>query len=126
MAQILLVEPDIKLGKVYSQFLIDQGNEVSWRTTAQSALTSVDEQTPDLIILELQLAAHNGIEFLYEFRSYKDWQVIPVLIHSQVPPLLKAISPMLWDQLGIVGYLYKPATKLRDLARSVEKVLVPA
>lgn len=126
MAKILLVEPDIQLGRTYCRYLQIVGNhEVQWRTTAQSALSVVDEHKPDLIILELQLAAHNGIEFLYEFRSYKDWKNIPVLIHSQVPPLLKAISPMLWDELGITGYYYKPSTKLKDLARAIDTVLLP-
>lgn len=120
MADILLIEPDIKLGKVYSRYLEKEGGHtITWSTTAQAALHSIDNSNPDLVILELQLAAHNGIEFLYEFRSYKDWQDIPVLVHSQVPPLLKAISPMLWDELRISGYFYKPNTKLSDLARAV-------
>ena len=126
MARILLIEPDIRLGNIYSQYLESQAHEIVWCTAAQTALSSVDEHHPDIIILELQLTAHNGIEFLYEFRSYKDWQAIPVIVHSHVPPLLKAISPMLWNQLGIVSYYYKPATKLRDLARAVETTLIPA
>ncbi|MGZ6004817.1 MAG: response regulator [Candidatus Saccharimonadales bacterium] len=126
MTKILLIEPDINLGRIYQHFLQAVGHEVRWRTTAQAALTSVDANKPALVVLELQLAAHNGIEFLYEFRSYQDWQSIPVIIHSQVPPLLKAISPMLWDELGIAGYYYKPSTKLKDLARAVDSVLTPA
>lgn len=122
MAKILLIEPDIQLGKIYNRYL-EQKHDVAWRTTAQTALNSVDENKPDLIILELQLTAHNGIEFLYELRSYKDWQDIPVIIHSHVPPLLKAISPMLWSELGIAGYYYKPSTKLHDLGLAVESAL---
>lgn len=123
MAKILLVEPDAKLAKIYQRFLEMVGHDVYWQATAQTALNSLDKHRVDLIILELQLKAHNGIEFLYELRSYKDWQTTPVLIHSQVPPVLKAISPMLWDDLGIVDYLYKPATKLVTLQRNVASIL---
>ncbi len=126
MAQILLVEPDIKLGDIYKRYLENYGHKVRWRTTAQAALKAIDERQPDLVLLEIQLSLHNGIEFLYEFRSYKDWQPIPVIVHSQVSPILKAISPMLWDQLAVSKYLYKPVTKLSDLLRSVEATFVPA
>ena len=126
MAQILLIEPDIKLGDIYKQYLETGGHQVEWRTTAQAALTTIDKHRPDLVLLEIQLSLHNGIEFLYEFRSYKDWHDIPVIVHSQVSPVLKAISPMLWDQLTVSKYLYKPITKLSDLLRSVEATLVPA
>jgi two-component system OmpR family response regulator len=126
-SKILLLEPDIRLGQIYQQTLELAGHEVFRQTSAQTALNAVDKHQPDLIILELQLTAHNGVEFLYELRSYNDWQKIPVLIHSQVPPVLKAVSPMLWRELGIVGYLYKPSTKLINLQRSVDTILaVPA
>lgn len=123
MAQILLIEPDVKLGAIYQDFLQTRGHKVNWRTTAQAALHSVDKNRPEAILLEIQLARHNGIEFLYELRSYQDWQNIPVIVHSQVPPVLKAISPMLWEQLEIVEYLYKPTTKLADLSRAIDSVL---
>jgi DNA-binding NtrC family response regulator len=48
MAKILLVEPDIKLGKIYCQYLEMQGHKIVWRTTAQSALIQVDEFGPDV------------------------------------------------------------------------------
>ncbi len=124
--KLLLIEPDIKLGKIYHQFLEMAGHEVSWCTKAQMALHKVDEFSPDLIILEIQLPRHNGVEFLYELRSYNDWQSMPVIINSNVPPILKAISPMLWDELGIAGYYYKPSTKLSDLLQAVEAVSITA
>lgn len=120
--KILLIEPDIQLGKIYCQYLEMAGHKVDWTTSAQAALHKMDELKPSLVIVELQLPAHNGIEFLYEFRSYSDWQNIPVIIHSNVPPMLKAISPMLWEELGIAGYYYKPSTKLRDILQAVESV----
>jgi DNA-binding response OmpR family regulator len=123
MAKILLIEPDIKLGKIYEQTLKLAGHKVFWQTSAQTALNIVDKHQPNLIILELQLSSHNGVEFLYELRSYDDWRDIPVLIHSHVPPVLKAISQMLWSDLGIAGYLYKPSTKLINLQRNVDSLL---
>ena len=126
MARILLIEPDRVLGEIYESSLRHRGHEVVWRTSAQAAIAACDEQLPDAIVLELQLPSHNGVEFLYELRSYGDLQAVPVIVLSHVPPVLRALSPVLWEQLGISAYLYKPLIKLTDLFRSVDRVLAPA
>lgn len=63
MAHILLVEPDISLGKLYTSSLELSGYSVSHCRTAQDAITSADENIPDLVLLEIEIAIHNGIEF---------------------------------------------------------------
>ncbi len=85
---------------------------------------AADKTKPDLVILELQLIEHSGIEFLYEFRSYPEWQAIPVLVLSQVPPSEFAASRQLMtDDLGVRTYLYKPRTSLRQLLANVSEQL---
>ncbi len=126
MAKVLLVEPDRYLANNIQMALRHFGHTVKACHTAQSAIHQTDVNRPDVIILELQLPVHNGIEFLYELRSYYDWQQLPVIVYSQVPPTLKAISSMLWRQLHIAAYHYKPFTKLAELAASVDNVLVSA
>ncbi len=123
MPQILLIEPDYVLAKTYSRALITAGYQVQAVPTAQAAITAADTQTPDLVILELQLVEHSGIEFLYEFRSYADWQAVPVIIQSQVPHGEFADSrQLLHDELGVKDYLYKPQTSLRLLIRTVNEL----
>jgi len=123
MAKVLLVEPDVLLGQTYSAALKQADHLVTWCQTAQQAIQTIDSKSPDIVILELQLAMHNGIEFLYEFRTYNDWQQVPVIVLSHVLPTLKAMSPVLWDHLHIAAYHYKPLTKLSELTRSVDRVL---
>lgn len=126
MARVLLLEPDTILGHTYATALGQSSHKVIWCQTAQDAISDIDVHLPDIVVLELQLALHNGIEFLYEFRSYADWHHIPVIILSHVPPGLQAISDVLWDHLNVVAYHYKPMTKLVDLIKSVDSTLVPA
>lgn len=123
MAHIVLLEPDKILGQTYRDALTKQNHSVDWVRSSQAAIGACDKQTPDLVILELQLAMHNGVEFLYEFRSYKDLQNVPVIVSSSVSPTLKAISTVLWDDVHIAAYHYKPLTRLADLIDSVDKVL---
>ncbi|HEX7368327.1 MAG TPA: hypothetical protein VF261_01570, partial [Candidatus Saccharimonadales bacterium] len=81
-----------------------------------------DAAAPDLVILEMQLVSHSGVEFLYEFRSYPEWQRVPVLVHSVVPPgEFQGSRQLLCEHLGVERYLYKPRTSLAKLLRTVDE-----
>jgi DNA-binding response OmpR family regulator len=118
--KILLVEPDVVLAKTYIRALEHAGHKVIAAGTAQAAIHAADIRTPDLVILEMQLVSHSGIEFLYEFRSYEDWREIPVLAHSQVP-MAEFVDTweLLQTELGVAKYLYKPRTTLAKLLQTV-------
>lgn len=88
------------------------------------AINVADKKRPDLIIMELQLAAHNGIEFLYELRSYPDWQSVPVIINSLVPPTEFSSNEVFWREMTVRAYLYKPQASLAKLLRTVQACLV--
>jgi DNA-binding response OmpR family regulator len=127
MARILLLEPDQVLAEAYRQALQQQGHSVVLSTSAQTAVLVADDHRPDLVILELQLVEHSGIEFLYEFRSYADWQDIAVIIQSQVPPGEFAANwPLIKAELNIASYLYKPLTSLKELTEAVDAELALA
>ncbi len=120
---ILLIEPDRLLAGTYRQVLQTAGHSVVMCASAQSAVFAADAIKPDLVILELQLIEHSGIEFLYEFRTYPEWQSIPVILHTNVPPKEFSGSwDMLKEQLGVAAYYYKPLTTLRTLMRAVNDV----
>lgn len=116
---ILLIEPDTILAKLYRTSLERAGHAVTVADGAQAAVNKLNGQLPDLIVAELQLVEHNGVEFLYELRSYPEWQTIPLLVHSLVPPTALELTPLQQDRLGIIGHLYKPATSLQQLRRQV-------
>lgn len=117
MAGILLLEPDALLARTYSRSLEAAGHTVHCQKDAQKALTILDENQIDIIILELQLAGHNGVEFLYELRSYPDWDDIPVMLHTMVPVAHPGLGRTFWKELGISEYQYKPQTSLQQLVQ---------
>lgn len=124
MAQILLIEPDRLLAESYVQALQHAGHDVQAAGGAQAAVLSADAIPPDLVILELQLVEHSGIEFLYEFRSYPEWQKTPVLIQTNVPPSEFTDNwQLLQEELGVRAYLYKPRTSLDRLLATVNEHL---
>jgi len=125
MARILLIEPDKLLAETFKGRLEKAGYAVHVAHSAQQAVDRADNNKPDVIILELQLSNHNGVEFLYELRSYPEWQHIPVIILSNVPPNEIGTDSKTMQQLGIVNYLYKPRTTLAQLVAGIE-VVIPA
>jgi DNA-binding response OmpR family regulator len=124
MADILLIEPDIRLARTYALALQSAGHSVRTAATGQAAVCLADELRPDVVVLELQLVAHSGIEFLYEFRSYTDWHDVPVLVVSHVPPAeFEASHKLLHGRLGVSDYHYKPRLTLRTLQAAVDNAL---
>ncbi len=121
---ILLVEPDKILAKSLCNSFEKAGHKIIWKRTAQTALDGLDEQFPDVIVLEIQLGLHNGIEFIYEIKSYPEWQHIPIIIHTmnqytQAPDFTEPFK-----QLGVEIILYKPRTATKQLMEVLQTIRV--
>lgn len=120
MTYVLLVEPDKLLGDTYKKALKRNGLKVELVSSAQSAIHFLDSHTPMVIVLEIQLAKHNGVEFLYELRSHQDWRDIPVIVNSMVPDNILGLTDGVQKQLGIDKVLYKPKTTLTELLELID------
>lgn len=120
---ILLIESNKILAQTYQTALESAGYKVDLAANAQAAIAGADEGRPDLVILELELARHNGIEFLYEFRSYTDWQSVPVIINSSIKPEKFLSSQKQLELLGVSRYLYKLNASLDTLVAAVASEL---
>lgn len=118
--QILLVEPDTILAGTYVAALEKAGHRVMHAKGSQEAVQAADETLPDLVILEPQLARHNGVELLYEFRSYTEWQHIPCLILTTMPVEVLRRNTALPDVLKVHAVLQKSQTTLADLVQAAE------
>jgi len=120
--KILLIEPDAVLAASYTTALEAAGHTVAHAHSAQQAVMLADEHKPGLVILEPQMARHNGIEFLYEFKSYPEWQRIPVIVLTSMPPSELEKLSVLRTQLSVVEVLGKSQTSLTDLSVAVASV----
>jgi DNA-binding response OmpR family regulator len=96
------------------------GHRVDWCYDLQQALDCADANCPDVIVLDLMLCGRSGIEFLYEFRSYPDWQSIPVIIFSNITSRDLGRSTVGFRQLNVSAYHYKPTTSLEELSESID------
>lgn len=123
MAQVLLLEPDKLLANTFVQALKTARISTNWVSKAQDAIIAMDTKRPKLIIVELQLTNHNGVEFLYELRSHIDLKDIPVILHSIIPAVDLGLDTATKQRLHIIDYWYKPQTSLQELVSQTKKVL---
>jgi DNA-binding response OmpR family regulator len=120
MANVLLIEPNKVLARTYARALTQAGHQVCHARGAQEAIDEADAHTPDVIVLEPQLAGQDGIAFLHELRSYGEWQAVPVILHTYLAPSrLEAVKGIIARDLGVTICLYKPKTTLEQLIRVV-------
>lgn len=122
MAKVLLIEPNKILAQQYAGALKKAGHDITIKSDAQSAIVSADAERPDVIVLELLLANHGGVEFLYELRSYGEWQSIPVVILSRIDTK-SVLDDKLAKGLNVAQVLYKSETSLGRLMGVVDSVL---
>ncbi len=118
---LLLIEPDKILADIYRSALVKNQYNVVIVSNAQAGIYAVDKLLPDLIILELQLTKHSGVEFLYELRSYSEWQNIPVIILSMVNfSEFKNSSNILFNNLKVKAYYHKLTTSVSELLEIIQ------
>lgn len=123
MKTVLLIESDkILAGNIESGFKKLQ-LKVDWQVDPQSAMDNADKKAPDIIVLDLLLAGRSGVEFLYEFRSYPEWEDTPIILYSSISAEELSESAPGFGHLNIQDFLYKPNTPLYELMRVVRKSL---
>ncbi|HSW79063.1 MAG TPA: response regulator [Candidatus Babeliales bacterium] len=126
MAEVLILDTDRQFSKNLAKYLGGEGHSATAYVEPQQAILGVDTKHPHIIILDLILAGRSGIEFLYELRSYPEWQNTPVLVVSRLSSDEVFSFQPAFRQLNVSDYLNKTTTSLSDLREKIEQVLMPA
>lgn len=121
MRNVIIIEPDRIIAKCIAESLSKQNIESRIASNAQEAVVLADSRTPDAVIIEISLPGHSGSEFIYEFRTYDDWQDVPIVIYSSMDiEFIKQIYD--WTLLEPIEYLYKPDRSLSELVELVDEM----
>lgn len=116
----LLIEHNRTLGLLYKKAIErDCSTNVVWFGDPQDAIAYCDKNRPDIIICDLFLNTHSGMEFLYEFRSYSDWQNVRIILITHHLESKKIISKKILKELGVEQFIFMPEKALRDLVVAV-------
>ena len=80
MKKILLIEDDKWYAESLSRMLDEF--EIKITDSAEKSIEIIDQDVPDVICLDLNLGAKNGLSLLHELQSYIDTRKIPIVILS--------------------------------------------
>ena len=78
--RILLVEDDVDLARLYRSVLRLAGFNAQHAADGWSALRAIDDDPPDLIVLDIHLPGLRGDELLNELSSRPDTRQIPAIV----------------------------------------------
>jgi len=121
MKRILVVEDKATSRELLRTVLERQGYFVMEAANGQEALRRVNKDSPDLVLLDLQIPSPNGYEVLKEIRGNRHLAHIPVVALTA--------SAMQGDReralaAGFTGYIAKPVA-LAQLRDEVSRLLGP-
>jgi CheY-like chemotaxis protein len=86
--KVLLVEDDVDLALLYRGVLRMSGFEAVHVVDGISALRLLEEEVPDLIVVDMNLPVLNGDQLLREIAGHADLRHIPAIVvtGSDIPP----------------------------------------
>lgn len=118
--KILIIEDDTFLQGLTANKLQAEGFEVNTASNGNEALTNLDQEMYDAIILDLMLPDISGFEILKQIRSRETNNKLPVLIFSNLSDD-KDIKQGL--DLGATDFLVKANFTLEELVEKVKNAI---
>ena len=120
MSRVLLIEDEPWLGELYVQ-LLEGEHSVTWLRDGYEAMDHIDQQRPDIIVLDILLPWASGIQLLHELAGYDDTARIPVILFSAALP--DNLSEEVLQSYGVVATLDKTAVKPRQVLKTINGAL---
>ncbi|CAN5370369.1 two-component system response regulator BaeR [soil metagenome] len=109
--QILIVEDEIKIAEILSDYLAQAGFSVTHKDTGEGVVAIVRSTPPDLILLDVMLPVVDGLEICKEIRKFSEVPII--MISARVEELDRLIGL----ELGADDYICKPFSPREVVAR---------
>ena len=119
LQRILVVEDDVSLANLEADMLSARGYVVSIATSGERAITALQQEIPDLLLLDLDLSgATTGWDVLRVLRGYSS---APVLLTSAESAIRSSIR-MRGEPRSTLDHLPKPYP-LQALLKRIERML---
>jgi CheY-like chemotaxis protein len=111
---ILVVDDDPDICALVNKALSQEGHIVINASSGREGLALIDAQTPDLLMLDLQMPEQGGLEVLKILRSNPATAVLPVIL---LTALDDEVNTRAGFDLGATDYLTKPFSMPQLAAR---------
>lgn len=103
--KILIVEDDLDLAEMLSAYFRVQGYNVVNASWGEDGIRLVEEDLPDIVVLDIRLPDIDGYEVCRQIRKIRKAQHLPVIFLTEKREREDKLSGL---ELGAVDYITKP------------------
>jgi DNA-binding response OmpR family regulator len=117
---IILIEDDETLARSLSKAFEESGFDITVATDGGQGLAKVEENKPDLLLLDLTLPTLDGISILKTLRAKAEFEDLPIIIltnRDDIESLEASITS------GVHDFIIKHEWKLEDIVGLAKKRL---
>src|SRR5437660_1999126 len=115
-ARILVAHDDQSLVRTLSWILKQHGYEVIAAPGGEGLLAKLEEQRPNLLLLDIMMPKVDGLQLLERLKGDERFKDLPVLMVSSMPPEEATVKSL---GLGAADFIAKPF-RVRELLARVE------
>ncbi len=115
MPKIMVVDDEASIRMLYREEFEDEKYEVVEAEDGDGLLEKIDTESPDVIVLDIKMAAYDGLDLLQEIRQ--KFQELPVIISSAYGAYKGDYKTLAAD------YYVVKSSDLSELKQKVKKAL---
>jgi DNA-binding response OmpR family regulator len=83
MSKILVIDSDTEVLAMIEQLLEREGHDVEKARSAQAAISSLENDTPELFVINAALPGVDGVALCRKLRMYPDTSGVPIIILTE-------------------------------------------
>jgi two-component system response regulator PrrA len=117
MVSVLLVDDDPDSREAVARYLRNAGHRVRCVGDGRAAITSMEKDSPDVVVLDAKMPDMDGMTFLESIRCRLRWSTLPVILVTAFDEGLHIRRSM---ELGVRKTFLKSQFRLTDLLAHVE------
>ncbi len=118
-ASIIVIEDEPAICELLTMTLEAQGNQVKTFNTAEAGLAAINDELPDLILLDWMLPKLSGIEFAKYLRANERTKNVPVIMLTAKSEERDKLEGL---EVGADDYIVKPFSP-RELNARIKALL---
>ena len=115
MAKILIVDDEESIRLLYSEELTSDGYEVALAEDGHRLVERIEEEKPDVIVLDIKMAGYNGLDLLQSIRER--FYNMPVILCSAYSMFKGDLKSMAAD------YYVVKSSDLSELKKNIGQAL---
>jgi len=93
MAKILIVDDEEHIRFLYSEELSDEGYDVITADSGFKLIERIEEEKPDLVVLDIKMVDYNGLDLLQDIRNkFYDLPVVLCTAYDTFKEDMKSIA----------------------------------